>query len=230
MSLNRHRVLRYMTNRPNEVVYKDDIMAELDLKAQQVTASVLGLQGDTSIGSQIHTLIRGNAWRYVPTDPRTVSTAGLPDLAPYRSRPLTQLIREYLTARPNQVVYRDELVAYTGKTSYQVQVGVNNMRRGQPDMMQAVETIIDGQSWVYREPIPTSHRRTTASPTPAGGNERRSSATTAPAARPPETTPKPTSAVDDSDGEPRLFEEVGRTASGIVIRDADGVMYRATPL
>src|SRR5262245_29578357 len=140
-------------------------MEELDLTARQVTTCVLAIQRLTNIGGDLETLVSGNAWRYVPNRP-TVPTStnavnGRPvaQRSPNLDRPLTALLREYVLARPDQVVHLTELVEYTGRTERQVRVGFNNMQANRPDLRRSLVSVVPGLSWMYvsslHVPMPT---------------------------------------------------------------------------
>lgn len=231
----RHRVARYLTDRPGSVVYRDDLVNDTGLTAKQVTSSIRALQQRSPLGAEVQTVVTGNAWRYVPlpTAPVTQSTSPSPslpsssDVAPVTyglngdgppirrrrsdgSKPLTWRLRDYLVSRPHVTVHCDELARELNVTEYQVQIGINNMRRGHLDIRPHIEIITQGRSWRY---------------TPSSTLNVESVTTTRDVGASPEST------FDASDESPRLFEEVGTTADGdIIIRDDDGVLYHTTKM
>lgn len=222
----RQQVLKYVTDRPGSIVFKNDIMADLDLKSQQVTMTMLALQRSTPVGADIETVVTGNAWCYKPKSSTetgggsaSVSMAAN-GVAHYNlTRPLTTLIREHFLRNPNRIIHVDELVQLTGRTAQQVRVGYNNVRINSPHLRHLIKPVVRGHSWIY-EPSPGASAP--SSPTrPA----------TVPAAV--DSTSTVTTDSDDGD-EPtdaRLFEEIGRTLDGkIIIQDNDGELYHATKL
>lgn len=217
MSVIRPKVLRYLTERPGSIIYKDEMMDALRLEPGQVTAAVRGIQRESPIGSEIETVQHGNAWRYLPNRPIVPS---VDRRAIDVTRPLTLLLKEYFLTHPHTVVHIDQLVTYTGRTEEQVRVGVNNMRTGHPDVRPYVHKLLDGQSYRYSPPdaIPTPPRPATTVPTPV--------------ASPPRPTSVPTTKTPVDDGTSgRLFEEIGRIDGDVIVRDSDdGALYRVLPL
>lgn len=235
MSINRHNVLRHLTDRPGQVVYKNEIMEELNLTASQVTAAVLGLQRSSAIGSEIETLVQGNAWRYRPTSTTatTTSPTNVPTVngSPPVQRtsklgtPLTRLIYEYLLDNPNKVVYVSDLMEHTGRSEAQVKVGVSNMRNSYTNIRPFVRTEIAGQAWRYTPPstVPVASAYPPVPPI-------KSSRPITPARTPASTEPTLFDATNAEPGTTLMFEEVGRTGDKIVIRGDDGQLYHATRL
>lgn len=220
----RHKVLRYIADRPHQVILKQDIMRDCDLAASQVTACVLGIQSTSSIGDEIETLTRGNAWRYTPK--ASPSQPGRATSSRHdRRRPLTHQLREYFLANPGRVIFLDELVAYTGATEVQVKVGVNNMRNGHRNMRYSVKTEAAGSAWRYlpvevaTQPDPSS----TSVPTTATTT---TTTTTTPPPPPPDDVDDALVVVDDARSA-RIFEEVGTIGNAVIIRDVNGVLFRA---
>lgn len=216
MSVIRPKILRYITDHPGAVVYKDEIMDALGLQSTQVTAAVRGIQQESPIGSEIETVQHGNAWRYMPnrpiTSPRTERAADV-------ARPLTTILREYFVAHPYTVIHVDQLVRYSGRTESQVRVGVNNMRTGHADIRPYVIKLVDGQSYQYNPP--NTFVSSTTVPTTS----------VQPTSRTPVATPIPVDhATGDGSTSTRLFEEVGQIDDDVLIRDSNGALYRATPL
>lgn len=225
MLIIKHRIIKYITDRPGQVVYRADIMEDGGFTANQVSSAILRTQQDSPIGGEIQTIVPGNAWRYVPNSSTSTGRTGGADL----SRPLVKLLREYFEQRPGQVIGVEELVEATGRTEAQVKVGMNNARSNHLGFRTNLEVIVSGNMWRYG--IPTS----TATDAP-----------TAPVASPPVTSARPPASpvaiepvtapirsTNATDGSARLFEEVGTTGDGsqvFIIRDGDGVLYRATPL
>jgi len=221
VAIYRQNIIKYITDRPGQVVYRQDIENDLDLGATQVTAAILYVQKESPIGAEIETVMRGNAWRYTPSQP-LVSSNG--ESAADPSQPLVSLIRQYLIERPHTPVTVDDLVAYTGRRPDQIKVGVNNMKhiKSNGNFTPYVVTLIQGQMWrfdpppnwhPYRSPVATPSSIPTPPVTPV-----RQSRKTVPAS------------VDPSTDDVRLFEEVGTAGDTIIIRDGDNNMYRATPL
>jgi hypothetical protein len=221
----RHNVIKHITDHPGEVVYKDTIMQDGGFTASQVSAAVLAVQRDTPLGSEIETVVPGNAWRYVPNQNRSVPSASVVmERNNNLGVPLTQLLRRYLTDRPNVDVCLEELIEFTGRTEAQVKVGMNNLRNGHMDMRQTIAIVQSGRCWAYQ---PARRRSTSTIPVPVRAQR-----------HPPETVPTTTTtstpqstATEELGDSPRLFEEVGLLDDGsIIIRGDEGELYRATLL
>lgn len=235
----RHEILKYVTARPGVVIYKNDIAEATGYDAKQVTGVMLSLARDTMTG-EIAVLVPGNAWRYQPPGAVTSPTSApvptsrsteKPDLG----RPLTELIRNYFFARPNELVQLEELVRYTGRSAEKVKVGINNVKLNRPILRHCIQTIVSGQTWRYtppetsipnavdltraRRPVPT---RSTPPPPPASTTVDRDNDDDDDNALPSSSSNGATSG--------RLFEEVGFVEGAIIVRDDDGALYRATPL
>lgn len=224
MSVIRPKVLRYITERAGNVVYKDEIMEALDLKSTQVTSSVRGIQLESPIGSEIETVQHGNAWRFRPNRPTAPVTNG--HRAVDLERPLTTILKEYFVTHPYAIVHIDQLVEYSGRTEAQVRVGINNMKNGHADIRPYVTRVLDGQAYRYDPPDPSNAPPVLVVPGPTPPLTSMTSTPTPPVRRP--VTPVATPGDDTSS---RLFEEIGRTDDAIIIRDSDdGALYRATPL
>lgn len=241
----RQDVVRYLTNNPGQVVSRRDISDAFNWDERQVRDAVRRLQDETLIGDEIETIVRGNAWRYVPRGlvASTAQTAPV-TRAHNLELPLTTLIREFMVDHPRSVVTVEQLVAYTGRTTEQVQAGVNNMRRiaSNVDVTSYVENVASGKIWRFNPPPdwrpghrpnrPTSNATLVpTSPLPASTV---ASVTTVPVTIEPTASPngqvngnvEPT---DDMSS--RVFEEVGKLRDGrLVISDQDGNMYTATPM
>jgi hypothetical protein len=144
----------------------------------------------------------------------------------------------------HRVVSLEDLVAYTGRTPQQVQVGVNNMRHiaSNADVAPYLEIQAHGKLWRFNPPADwRPGRRPSRSvpvPTPVLTSPSPSSTslptTTVPTDAVP-TAPPTERVIDDNDSvdgvETRLFEEVGKLRDGrLVISDQDGNMYTATPM
>lgn len=221
MSIIRHKIVQYLTDRPGQMVTKDDIMREGGWEARQVTAAILAIQQTSPIGAEIETIVQGNMWRYVPKTAVAVATGA--STGDKRNRPLTALLYEYMVNHPGDVVYVDTLVEHTGRTPEQIKVGMNNMLANRPHMKGLVDRVISGQAWRYMPDNQSAVR--TIPPRP-----------TVPVNVPvPPTTPSATAASSSpnnnvrSSSSPRMFEEVGELPDGrLVIRDDVGVMYYAT--
>lgn len=120
---------------------------------------------------------------------------------------LTSVVR-FLTDRPNQIVYLDQLVEATGFTAQQVRAALSNARAAQSPAVRDVEFVISGSAWSYRA-------ETRVSPTAA----------------PIETTTiarhTDNGQVDD---DKVTFEIVGHTSGGVaLVREVDrptGPIYR----
>jgi hypothetical protein len=241
----RQDIIKYVTDRPGEVIYRSEIMESGNFTAVQVTNAILSVQKDSPIGSEIETVVRGNAWRYVPR--RSAASHDDAVVARNRSLPITTLIRQYLVDHPNTVVWAHQLAAYTGRTEAQVKVGINNMRQIQvhADVVPYVKKVIQGQSWRFEppvgwrpgviRPIPTASPSSTSS-TPLLVNDRSVAAPISGANNVVDGIDNVTSATtinvvaNDGNVGVRMFEEVGTTDDAIIIRDHNNVMYRATRL
>lgn len=247
MAAIRQDIIQYVTDRPGQVVTKDDIMAHGGWSASQVTSAIRTAQSDSPIGDEIETIVRGNAWRFVPRRPITAATTG-DSIASNPTLPLTTLIREYLVDNPRRVVSLDELVRYTGREPYQVQVGVNNMRRiaSNADVASYLDVVTHGRLWRFNPPTnwqpgrQPSHRPTATTSTrpvttsPTTGRPTAAVPATAVVVEPPSSPNGQVATADedgDGDGNVRVFEEVGSLRDGrLVIRDQDGNMYAAVPM
>jgi hypothetical protein len=226
VAIYRQNIIKYLTDRPGEVVYRKDIENDLELGPTQVTAAILYVQKESPIGREIETVMRGNAWRFTPNRPIVKST-GDGDRDVDVELPLVTLIRQYMLAHPHAPITVNDLVQYTGREPHQVKVGVNNMRRikANSDFEPYVITIIQGQMWRF-EPPPGWRPYGVSAPTST-------TTTTVPARQPRSTDAVPPSidaSTDDQVDGVRRFEEVGTAGNTIIIRDGDGNMYRATPL
>lgn len=215
----RHEILEYLTDRPGVVVYKNDIVEATGFEARQVTAVMLSLTRDTLIGNEIDVLVPGNAWRFRPNQPAMVATSTQKaDLG----RPLTELIRKYFYAHPNELVQIEHLVAYTGRNEEKVKVGINNVKINRPLLRHRIQTIVPGQTWRYvlTDPaVPDVTRSGRPAPT--------SSTPVVPVAP---ITDVATSANGATSSTGRLFEEVGSIDDAIIVRDDTGTLYRAVKL
>lgn len=239
----RQEVVRYLTERPGQVLYRADISADTGWDERQVRDTIRRVQDDSVIGREIESVIRGTAWRYVPRNvPPVVITANSDAraaTAPNPELPLTSLIREYVIDHAHEVVNLTDLVRYTGRTEYQVQVGVNNMRRitSNHDIVAHLETVTAGRAWRFSPPVGSRYGQPIASstsPLPV------SSPVASPSLPPSDDACRTSNGqvvadvepVDrDGDGKSRMFEEVGRLRDGrLVLSDENGVMYAASPM
>lgn len=229
MSVYRHKILQYITDRPNQVVTKDELVRH-GYAPNQVTAAVLSIQKSSPIGPEIQTIVQGNAWRYVPAVP-TVNNGASPS-ANLRT-PLTTLLHDYFTSHPGVITSIETLMQLTGRTEAQVRVGVNNMLQGRPHMKQHLQKVVNGQVWRYVGP------RGDANVAPTGRVDRPAvpvaSITSDVTSSPSPVLPLPLDALieddDEEDGAADLFERVGRLPDGrIIIKDDVGNLYHATPL
>lgn len=218
----RQNVIKYITDRPGEVVLKNEIMQALNLDAGQVTAAVLAVQRGTVLADELHTVVRGNAWRYVPRSTASEVMAVAP-LKANSDLPVTSLLRQYFVNHPHEVVTLDQLVAFTDRRPEQVKSGITNMRyiRHHDDVTPHVHTVVGGRMWRFSPP---DDRAATPDPT--------TTTTTTTTSRPvvePATPNGQVVNVESSGG--RVFEEVGELRDGrLVIQDQDGNTYAATPL
>lgn len=236
----RQDIIKYVTDRPHQVINKTEIMEAGGWTAQQVTHAILRLQRSTSIGDEVETLVRGNSWRYVPRHPvRPIQQVAR---ASDTSLPVTTLIRQFFVAHPHTNVTVDQLVAYTGRRLDQVKVGVNNLRNiaANADVTAHISVVVNGQMWRFDPPDDWRPGRGVR-PTTMG---RRSSVETIrshetahntpqvpvePAASSPSINGHAVRPTDADEG--RMFEELGLLRDGrIVIRDQNGEMYTATPM
>jgi hypothetical protein len=224
----RHNIIKHITDHPGEVVYKDTIVQDGGFTPNQVSAAVLAIQRDSTLGSEIETVVPGNAWRYVPNHQRNVPSAStIMERNDNLSVPLTQLLRRYLTDRPNVDVELNELIEFTGRTEEQVKVGMNNLRNGHLHMRQTIVIVDSGRRWSYQP----ARRRTESTPTtpiPVRAQRHRQfpEPTVVPTSEPVEST-----STGELTGSPRLFEEVGSLDDGsIIIRGDEGELYRAIPV
>lgn len=225
----RHNVIRYLTDRPGEVVYRDFIMEKGGFTESQVRESVRAVQqGGTQLGKEIETIVAGNAWRYVPSVKPAVPASTTMTTDNNLGVPLTQLLRRYLTDRPNVDVDLDELIDFTGRTEAQVKVGVNNLRNGHLDMGQTIVIVESGRRWRY-EPGQRQQSARTVVPV---RSIRAPRVVSPPPPPPPVAQPTlDTAEFAEPVDSPRLFEEVGSLGDGsFVIRGDEGDLYRATPL
>jgi hypothetical protein len=245
----RQDIIQYFANHPNDVVTREDIVRAYDgtWSERQVRDTIRRVQIDSPIGQEIQTLVAGSTWRFVPQNlvARTSAPSSTSVVAPAANRdlPLTTLIREYVVGHAHAVVSLEDLVAYTGRTPHQVQVGVNNMRRiaSNTDVTSYLTTEAHGRLWRFNPPAdwrpgyrpnrsvsaPTS---VLTSPSPSSSPLPRTTGPTD-----DEPTASPNGQVIDRDAidgaGTRLFEEVGNLRDGrLVISDQDGNMYTATPM
>jgi hypothetical protein len=225
MSTMRSTILRYIMDRPGQVVYKDDVMDALNLDATQVSSCVLALQRTSSLQGEIEVVVRGNAWRYWPRKPTSSSpsssssTDDVTTVVKPRSRtnPLTQQLRDYFVDHPNEVITVKMLMDYTGRTARQIEIGINNLRYTAAYVRRLITVVEPHLRWVYR---PLDNVINGTSDDDADGESEHDKSS---------TLPSSLKRIDPSDV--RLFEEVGTIDDDvIVIRDDGGNLYRATPL
>lgn len=235
----RQNIIKKITDRPGDVVYRDEIAEATGYTEEQVGAAVLGVQKRSSIGDEIETVVRGRAWRYRPSQPPVTSSNGARASDP--TLPLTSLIREYLISHAGTVVWASELSAYTGHDMYKVKVGVNNMRRimSNQDVSPYVTTVVPGQAWRF-DPPPSwrvGSRPPVVTPSAASSTSTRpttDAVTSAPVARTSAVandagSDRPTELPDADDGV-LMFELVGRTDDALIVKDDEGALYRVTRL
>lgn len=221
-------VIRYLTDRPNEIVHKLDVTSATGFSSDQITTAIRTVQRTSPIGPDIRTLVRGNAWRYAPVHAATV---GKVNLAPDTDVPTTTLICQFFVDHPHAVVVIDHLVAYTGRQPDQVQVGVNNTRRigSHNDVTRYLTTVVQGQMWRYDPPSDSRPRGPVARLLPPSPVDVRP--TTVVRSRNQNVAATVTDELEETIHDGRMFEEVGSLSGGrIVIRDQDDNMYTATPL
>lgn len=230
----RQDIIKYVTDRPHQVINKTEIMEAGGWTAQQVTHAILRLQRSTSMGDEVETIVRGNSWRYTPR--HTTQPVEQVAQADDTSLPVTTLIRQFFVAHPYTNVTADQLVAYTGRRLDQVKVGVNNLRNiaANADVTAHISVVVSGQMWRFDPPEGWQPGRGVR-PTTMG---RRS---TVERIRPLESVPvQPAASLPSVNGhavrttdadEGRVFEELGSLRDGrLLIRDQHGDMYTATPM
>lgn len=229
----RHNVIKYLTDRPGEVVYRDFIVEEGGFTESQVRESIRAVQqSNTQLGKEIETVVSGNAWRFVPSAQQPVPATATMSTNSNLDVPLTQLIRRYLIDRPNVDVDLDELIDFTGRNEAQIKVGVNNVRNAHVEMRQTIVIVESGRCWRYE---PARRRQSSRASVPAPVRSIRAPrvAPLPPVAPPATTIPAALDAAELTEpvNSPRLFEEVGSLDDGsFVIRGDEGDLYRATPL
>lgn len=226
MSIIKHKIVKYVTDRPGQVVYKDDIINDGGFTAKQVTAAMLGIQRDGVL--EIQTIVQGNAWRYTPS--RSTVNNGQP-VRPDLTRPLIGMIREYFKQRPGEIISVQALMGHTGRTEAQVKVGVNNARNGDPTFKANLTTVVAGNLWRY-DPVTAATRQPVPTPVPRPLVTLERPVPTKPAEEDDAGSADVIRTTAATDGSARLFEEIGTTDNGqvVIIRDGDGRLYRATPL
>lgn len=69
----RTEVIRYLTDRPGQVVYRQDVATDVGVTADQVQSCVYNVIRNSPIGANIEVVIGGNAWRYVPSSPNATA-------------------------------------------------------------------------------------------------------------------------------------------------------------
>jgi hypothetical protein len=244
----RQDVIQFITDRPNEVITRNDIVKGCDGRwnERQVRDAVRRVQTESPIGQEIQTLVQGSTWRFVPRItgvPSTPIPVPTPVVRPATNQdlPLTTLIREYLVDHAHALVSLEDLVAYTGRAPHQVQVGVNNMRRiaSNGDVTTYLEIEAHGRLWRFNPPADwrpgRQPNRRSSTPVPSSPSSAASVRPTVATASVVEPTASPTERAVDvtslSGNGTRLFEEVGELRDGrVVISDQDGNMYTATPI
>lgn len=198
-------VMKYLTDRPGAVIYKDEIMQDLELEAQQVTSVMGRVVRDSGISEEIDVIVAGNAWRWRSTTPR-VQNNGVPIPS---GTPLTHRIRSYFVERPGQIIALETIVDDLDEDENRVRVAINNARQNNHVFRSQLEIVVGARMWRYNPPIQPNTRTVTV---PLTNNRGRVAQTRS---------------TDNETG--RLFEEVGKTDENtIIIRDDDGVLYKAT--
>lgn len=100
MATFRTDVIRYLTDRPGQVVYRSDIAADVGIDVNQVQQCIYNLIKNRPIGNEIEVVVAGNAWRYVPravtTSPETTDQ---PVNGATRSVPATTTVPVNVAAR-----------------------------------------------------------------------------------------------------------------------------------
>lgn len=239
----RQDVVRYLTDRPGQVIYRRDVSSGTGWDERQIRDTIRRIQDDSAIGTEIETIMRGVAWRYVPRHPTSVGNGdGDVDPATNADLPLTTLIRQFMTSHPRRLVNLDQLVRYTGRSPFQVQVGVNNMRRiaANADVVAYLETVAAGKIWRFNPPDDWRPGRQSTAPTSPVAPPTATTRTTFPdvdrtnASGSGQETVDDLRDEDDDDADAdrsRVFEEVGKLRDGrLVISDEDGNMYTAVPM
>lgn len=235
----RQDVVKYLTDRVGQVVYRADISADTGWDERQVRDAIRRVQDESAIGDEIESVIRGTAWRYLPHTTVVVEETDDVNARPTGAKsnlPLTTLIRGYLLDHPHQVVSVSDLVEYTGRTEYQVKVGVNNMRRitSNGDITSNLEVVAAGRLWRFNPPPGwRPGQRSNQSPTsPLPSSPTTATPTVQPIVDARQSPNGQVAVIEEpTGGTTRVFEEVGQLRDGrLVISDQDGNMYAATPM
>lgn len=232
MAVIRQDIIKEITDRPGDVVYRSEIAESTGYSEAQVSAAVLAIQKSSPIGVEVESVVRGRAWRYTPRRPRSTSS-DTTRVARDTTLPLTTLIREYLIDKAGTTVWASELATYTGRDEYQIKVGVNNMRRirSNEDVAPYVTTMVPGQAWQFDPP----HGWRAGLRRPVVMSPVASTSTTQPATDVATSTPVAVTSSAAADDEPSndsvlIFELVGRTDDAIIVKDDTDALYRVTRL
>jgi len=133
----------------------------------------------------------------------------------------------YMTQRPGQVVFVDEIAEGTGFTQKQIVSALGYLRAKNDVMRVEIKVIVAGKSWQY---LPTMQPQV-ATPEREQPHVSAPPPSTEPAASTTPAKPRQRAARAVTNGNAELFEEVGRMADdGIIIKDSRGVMYVARKL
>lgn len=236
----RDRVLKCITSRPGDVVYRDDIVQETDLPEDKIVGCMGQLlRDDNPLSSDIKVVVPGRAWQYVPN--KTVQRAariGKPDprivkaIEEGRPLPLTHRIREYFAANERRVVYLDELHRAVNTpdapvTEEQVRIGISNARINHPTFKEELSIVTPGKAWMFSSVNgnhgvdPVTARSAVLPP---------SSSTTTPVPTPQSVAahaPTPTPPTDSDDDQMLLLEPLGTSSDGgALYRDENKNVYR----
>lgn len=220
------RILRVLTDKPGQVVYRDEIVEVTGLTKEQVSNAIARLKrtGKSDVGEDIKVVITGQAWRYVPnrvvtsavravTNPRNLSENN------ERVTPLTQSLRNYFEANPHRVIYLSELCDAMSTTDVpmdgrKVYVGINNAKLTKSTFKDRLHTIVSGQAWQYT-PDESAASASTHSPEPTVAQSQ------------PEPTTQVHKKSNDNDENLMIFERIAKLEGGdLLVRDENQTLYR----
>jgi len=136
----------------------------------------------------------------------------------------------YLTDRPGEVVYVEQLAEQLGVTTRQVSQAMYNMLVRNQKLADEVEVVVRAQAWRYRPNRGYTRPSTERVDAPVDASIEPSTSTTS-AGSHPRTRARSTGARSSSSTTSRYFEEVRKLPNDeLLLVDENGKLYRAKEL
>ena len=239
----RDRVLKVITDRPGDVVFRDDIADAIpELSGDQISAAVQRIKADPrgTIGKDIEVVVQARAWRYVPNSKiRQAARAGKPALVTLsgegrrvKGTPLTTAIRTYFVMNPNRPIFMDELhemMTVEGEVldREKLRVGVANARQHQQVFRSNLVVVVPGNAWQYVPPADNEANVVKPPPTVVDLLTKPAPVAATPVPARPMTPSKPAEQT-----ELMMVEKMGQLNDGtLLVRDTtDKSLYRLSPM